>query len=814
MRRPLVPLVVAFILGIAAASVVTFPSWAWLLGTLLMAGLALPLAASDRRRAATGLVLVLFLALGAGRLDAERRLRPADHVDRLPEELLDAPMRIEGVVTSLADPAAGDVRGSDEQDGRRRVLVGLRSLWVDGREIPVSGGARLTLVRPAVTLAYGDRIRGVFTLRRPRGYLNPGGFDYPLYLRAMGISLEGWAREGEVIERPARGEGGTVRAAAYALRERMILAVRGLLPADRASLLLAVTVGERTGLPRRIREAFLASGTYHIVAISGLHVSLLAGALFFALRMTRVPVPLSAGLSIILVTFYAALAGGNPSVVRAAVMAVVFLLALILDREADAWNSLALSALLILLWQPLFLFDAGFRLTFVATAGILSALRLAPPDRLATPWRWAMRALLASAAAFLTTAPILASTFHRISPVGVLANLVIVPVSGLLTAAGMLFALLATVIPGALGHVAAAIGVVADLAVSLAAWFGRLPFASLAAFSPTAPMVVCYYAAIGTAALRRGWRWRLCVGLVAALVLLALIWIRSTRVPPQDHLRITVLDVGQGDAIAVELPGRRAMLIDGGGLFDDRFDVGERVVVPFLLSRWIGALDLVVLSHPHPDHLNGLRAVLRQFPVRQVWDGGLRVGSPSYLWLAEVLRYRRIPHKVIEAGYRTAEFDPVEIAVLHPPARRLRGSKRGRSSDVNSNSLVLSVRYRDVRILLPGDIEREAEQVLVHGGAELAADVLKVPHHGSRTSSTGPFLARVGPAAAVISAGHRNRFRHPHPETLERFRERAIAVFRTDRDGAVTITTDGRQIDVTTMSGSRRTWSVGRRAGG
>jgi competence protein ComEC len=267
---------------------------------------------------------------------------------------------------------------------------------------------------------------------------------------------------------------------------------------------------------------------------------------------------------------------------------------------------------------------------------------------------------------------------------------------------------------------------------------------------------------------------------------------------------MTVLDIGQGDAIVLELPGKRAVLIDGGGLFDDRFDIGEQVVVPFLLSRWIGHVDLMVLTHPHADHLNGLQAVLRHFPVDEVWDSGQRAAMPIYLWFEEVLRDRRIPHKILHDGYRTSEFAPVQIAVLHPSNPMRYDSPRGHFSDVNSNSLVLTVKYGKVTLLLPGDIEQEAEERLLEQGADLTAQVLKVPHHGGRTSSSEPFLTRVHPRVAVVSAGYRNRFRHPHQETLDRYRANGIHLYRTDLDGAVTVTSDGNTVDVATFRQSGR----------
>ncbi|MBZ0169512.1 MAG: DNA internalization-related competence protein ComEC/Rec2 [Kofleriaceae bacterium] len=803
MRRPLVPLVVAFLLGVMAARLLQVPAPVWLLIGLAAAGLALLNAVYCRLRVAGACLLVLFFSLGAGRLGVEPYLLPSHHIDRVPDELLDQPLLIEGVVASSSDTLTIDAWGAEDEGRRVRFLLDLRTLWLAGREVEVAGRARLTLLGQEIVPVYGERLRGVFKLRRPRGYRNPGGFDYPLYLKSRDVTLEGWAGEASPVERRGTGEGSPALTPAYTLRSRLIQAVISRLPPDQASLLVAMTLGERTGIPRPITEAFTGSGTYHILAISGLNVSLLAAALFVLLKAVRVPLRLSALLSMGLITLYAVLAGGSASVIRAAVMADVYLLGLVIDREADSLNTLALSTLGLLLWQPLFLFDVGFQLTFVATVAILVAVDRLPSASLSVPWRWIATSLALSIAAFFGTAPILASAFHRISPIGILANLPIVPLSGLLTGAGMLFAVLAAVVPWSLGWFAVLIGWLIDLLVGLAGWFARLPFASVQLFPPSAPMVICYYLALGAAIAAVGRRWLRWIACAAALTLVILVTVRLLPIFQNGQLRMTVLDVGQGDGIVLELPGRRTILIDGGGLFDDRFDIGEQVVVPFLRSRWIGHLDVVVLSHPHPDHLNGLQAVLRHFTVDQVWDSGQRAAMPSYVWFEEVLRDRRIPHKIVHDGYRTSEFSPVQVAVLHPSNPMLSGSPRGHFSDVNSNSLVLAVKYGTVTFLLPGDIEQEAERLLLEQGADLQAQVLKVPHHGGRTSSSEPFLARVHPRVAVVSAGYRNRFRHPHQEALDRYRASGVDLYRTDLDGAVTISTDGATIGVKTMRESR-----------
>src|SRR3990172_585230 len=229
-RRPLVPLVVVFLSGIGAAEVAVLPAVVWLISAPLAAGLTVLSALHDRPRLATLFLMLLFFSLGAGRLEVERRLLPSNHVDRLPEEMLEEPLRVEGTVVSPTDPLAGEPRGAESAAGRIRILLDLYSIWPEGRETQVRGWARLTLLQPQIVPAYGDRIRGLVKLRRPRGYLNPNGFDYPLYLKTMGVTLEGWVGEGDILERRGTGEGSIVHNWAYALRARMIRAVNQLLP--------------------------------------------------------------------------------------------------------------------------------------------------------------------------------------------------------------------------------------------------------------------------------------------------------------------------------------------------------------------------------------------------------------------------------------------------------------------------------------------------------------------------------------------------------------------------------------------------------
>lgn len=795
LRRPLLPLVIGFILGILLDSALPVPL-AILAPTtaafLLLAGFA-----AWRRAIWLGASALLFacLAIGAARSGVATRTQAPHDVARIADDALAGPLRLEGIIAQPPQRLPWDAAGAEEPH-RLRLLLDVLAIGAGAEERPATGRVRLTILREEGSWQYGQRIRGEFHLRRPRGYRNPGGFDYPRYLATQGVGLEGWASDDAAIAAIPGFYGHPMAAGIFDVRAALLRRIDQAYPAPEAGLLKAAILGDRSGLDRAVDQAFLDSGTYHVLAISGLNVSVLAASLFLLLRLVRAPARLAALLSIGVVTAYAALAGGSPSVVRAAIMADVYLLAVVLDREADLLNTLALSALVVLLANPLFLGDVGFQLTFLATLAIVLAVEGWAPAmaRWPRPARWMGESLLITLAATLGTLPVLAATFNRFSPIGLLANLVVVPLSGIITAAGTAASALLLVLSDGFGPLNWATGVLVRAMVWAAQLFAGVPFASVRLYTPTPAMVATYLVAVAALLCRWPERWWWRVAGAAGFVLALQVALRLWPVLDPPALRVTVLDVGQGDAILVEAPGRRAILVDGGGLFDEGFDLGERVVAPYLLHRWIGRLEAVVLTHPHPDHANGLAAILKGFPVGEAWDSGVASGMPRYLWIAETLRERRIPHKVPEAGFRWGGLAPVEVEVLHPRRPFLSGSRRGRYSDVNSNSLVLRVRYGDVAILLTGDIEEEAEAQILSSVADVRAAVMKVPHHGGRTSSSRAFLGRVAPRYAVVSVGDRNRFRHPHPEALERYRDLGIRVYRTDRHGAVTAVTDGKGV--------------------
>jgi competence protein ComEC len=381
----------------------------------------------------------------------------------------------------------------------------------------------------------------------------------------------------------------------------------------------------------------------------------------------------------------------------------------------------------------------------------------------------------------------LATHFHRLAPAALALNLVAVPLSAAVLLCGLGVMVTAGVVPG-----------LAPLAGS-AAWFSaralllsgevvrNLPWLDVRVPTPT-PLACAFYAV--SVLLLIDVRCRRRAAPLLALAFVNLIWGRSP-VPGDGRFHVTMLDVGQGDCILLRSPSGRVSLVDTGGVFDDRFDLGERVLGPVLWDQGIRRLDRLILTHGHPDHVGAAPFLLQAFRVRELWEGPAPRRDAYWEGIDARLRAARVRRRTVFAGNETT-WDGVRLRVLAPP-RPVRAPWRTRNDD----SLVVLAEFGQVRLLLTGDIEAPAEAAL----APAEAAVLKVPHHGSRSSSTPGLLKGTSPRVALLSVGGRNRFGHPHPDVVDRYRIAGIRLFRTDRDGAVSVATDGEHIFATCAGG-------------
>ena len=773
--RPL--LLVASCLGLGAALAGPAPArWPVALAAASFALLALAWGAAPR--AAGVAVCAAALGTGAAAGMVEHLAYGRAPLAELARALEGAgPVEVRGVARRDAVPG----------DPRFVLVVDVDSVTVAGRAMPGAGRARIEVggeaARPAIR--DGDSISVWTDLRPPRASGSPGAFDPAAHAFRGGVHAFGHAKSPRLVSRHGRAGVGWVRDAAARARHwarGRILAV--VPPGPEQALVRAMVLGDRAGLDEETAEAFRIAGTYHVLALSGAQVALLAGLLHaLARRAVRSPAATALLVSGILV-FYAQLVGGDVPIVRATVMAAVLLAGRAMALDADGANLLGLAAIALLVQRPSAVGDVGFQLSFAATLGLIVFTRPLLDRAPVLPLALHV-ALAGSLAAQAPLVPLLAVHFHRVAPAAPLLNLLAVPLS-----AGVLLA----------GAAAVALSAVSDLAGTIAggaAWalahglllsgevVRRFPSLDQRMPDPPAAAVALYACGLIALAVRPGRR-------AALLALAGLAGVMAGRAPAADgRLHVAMLDVGQGDSIVVRSPRGRTWIVDAGPAFGSR-DMGESVVAPYLWAMGVRRSEGIVVTHPHPDHGGGVPFLVRALDVGEVWEGIAPRGDTAYAALDRALRDSGVRRRSVRRGLR-AEWDGVQVEVIGPAGGPPPFKTR------NDDSLVLALRYGGVSFLLAGDVESAGEARLRLSEAY----ALKVPHHGSRSSSTPGLLAAVRPAVAVVSAGHRNRFGHPHPEVVARYQQAGAALLRTDRDGSVTVSTDGRRIWVATYRDDR-----------
>ena len=654
---------------------------------------------------------------------------------------------------------------------------------VEAREVAgsrgVHGRVRLRIRGPSA-LARGDLIALDTTLRRPRNFENPGGFDAVGALARQQVHVVASTWDAGGIERVSSPTS-PILGALDAWRQAVRTVVQSATRPDMVPVLLALVLGDESDIPADVRAVFTRAGVVHVLSVSGLHMGIAmvasAGLMGWLLarhegllvRYDMRAIALTGGLAV--ATLYAALTGFAVATTRALVMAGVGVLAVALERSVEPVRALALAGLLLAVVAPGAPLEISYQLSFVSVAALVLA-----SGRTRRDGHWVERGVRAAWTAWAWTAPLTAFHFHQVSLVSVLANPVVVPLfEGVSLLPALVGAILAPVAPGPARLAFTIASQPLRLAVALVRHVGGWAWAAIDVPLPNLAELLLLYAVLGGVWARRSTPGRAVA--IAALVALALDaggWLHARY--SRTGIRMTALDVGQGDAAVVELPGGRVLVVDAGGFAGSAFDTGAAVVEPFLRARKIQHVDALVMSHAHPDHAGGLAHLVRHLAPAELWWGG--IGGEGRAWEETVraLRETGTPTRRLQAGTIIPGFP--EVAVLHPPTS-------WPSRSLNEGSLVLRVQVDAVAILLAGDAEREAETAMLESGAPLGATVLKVPHHGSRTSSTPAFLEAVEPEFATISSGADNRFGHPAPDVVQRYRDRGVALYRTDQCGAI-----------------------------
>lgn len=642
----------------------------------------------------------------------------------------------------------------------------------------------------------GDKIRLEGEIQKPSGPRNPGGFDYKAHLANQRIYSIFTSKKRSKLEILSKGSPYSISNLASDLRRRLSSLIDSYTAYPENEVLKAMLLGEREGIPERLNDSFKKTGTVHILSISGLHVGFVILFFLFVFRLSRIPKKAGYIFVIAFLAFYSILTGANPPVVRAAIMACVYLIGLLLNREHDLLNTLAFAALIILIFIPNDLFDVGFQLSFISVFSILyftPKIEAIIPDRLmqrkpilrATALDkvsyYTMKSLSVSAAAVLGTAPFIIYYFNIFSPSALIANLFAVPLSALVVFEGLCLAIFGW----AFGFVGKILGQLAWVSIWLMNWLNGLianiPFAFFRIRSLSVFEILLIYGAIFLIFCYKKLRFSKIKVTVLLLVVCGLFAWKEIAKPIQRNLKITFFDVGHGDSALIESPKGGLILIDGGKFGDS--DDGRWTIAPYLWKKGITKINYVIVTHPDSDHIGGMPFLLENFRVRKVFDNGLAARSQIYYDYKNVIRKRKVPTQVVKRG-DVVEIGDVMFEVLNPPQEPFHGTK----SDDNNNSLVLKIAYKGNSILLCGDIERDAiTRLLAQEGDRLRADILKLPHHGGgKQKYIDALIEAANPRTVVISEKDIPRLQRQ----VSYLKAKGIDLRTTAEEGAVVISLD------------------------
>jgi len=703
----------------------------------------------------------------------------------------ETPVTVEGIINERPVASA---------DGSC-IIVRVEQIIRSGQTAFVNGKLLLYLSEGDSLLTRGDRIRFITRISTPRRLGLPGEFNYSRYLALQGISVTGRvASAGEIVLMRGATESSLSRSVDLTAR-RLGDTIRTALPDQRiASVLTALLIGDQKRIPQDLADAYTRAGVNHILSISGFHVGIIAAfiTILFLWGLTRFEYPAlrwnvrrtALLLTLPAMLYYLYLTGNAPATARSVIMLAACAVALYVERETDPINVLLMAAFFLVALHPPTLFDISFQLSFLSLWGIIIVVP-SVTTRLGTLKSSMIRSLLqfvaaSVAASCVTMIPVL-YTFSVASLNGILTNFLIVPLLGYgAVLAGFLVLPLITLFPS----FAALLLWPAATLVKVSNWIvegcSNLPV--LMFRGVTSMDMVLFLAFMCSMTFLHNLRQRLVLGLVIPLLAVMLHVLPPTS---DGRLHITMLSVGQAESILLRHPDGSTTLVDGGGYLNDTGrDFGQRILAPALAAMGVRRIDRMISTHDHPDHIGGLNYIAENFPVGEFWStSGSGIAQNAHGLLQTITR-RHVPRRTLAAGDRLSLPDGVTFSVYSP----LRSAAAGSDSDamdVNEQSLVFRLSYRDFSMLFTADAGYAAEQRLLSSGAVLRSTVLKIGHHGSRYSTTAEFLNRVSPELALISAGYGNRFGLPATSTVNLLISRGLCMYRTDRDGTIELTTDG-----------------------
>ena len=648
----------------------------------------------------------------------------------------------------------------------------------------------------------GDQITADGKIRRPHSYQNPGQIDTAFLLRTQGITAALSAKKNGISITSDEGISNQQKFMRWAaeVRAYYLEHMTSVMPRTDAAAIFAMLFGGYEGIRPELLESFATTGIIHILSVSGSHISLLAAVIAWLAAFFRLPKWIGAAAVIFSVGVYVVLAGLVPPAVRSGIMGGVAFLGFVLGRERDAQYLLILTGLLMLIVSPLLFFHISFQLSFLATAGLLFIAPILNQRMKRLPHIIA-GSLSITIAAQLATLPILAWHFNQVSLSSLLSNLLVVPLVELIIILGLAGGILAFILPPLGSIIFTFDSILLGMTFEMTRMMAALPFSKIWLPSMGLLAGLCYYIVLCFLCMISKDRWD-CIysyikkyrQVIGVGCLAVLIGIFSWRAALPDEMTVHFIDVGQGDCALVVTPHGHAMLFDTGGTRDGSFDVGARVDIPYLLHYGIHEVDYIFLSHAHEDHAAGAGAILSRMPVKHVYVAD--EGRAAYARSMRFSDSNPLLSKISRAAAgQTMVIDGVSVDILYAPPYDKTDCATG-----NEVSNVYRVRYGNASFLFTGDLIKEHEKKMLSMFDELHTTVVKVPHHGSDTSSSEDFVSATKPLYAVYCVGEDNRFGHPRSSVVERYERIGAKTLRTDRDGAIVFRTDGNHLTVHTFS--------------
>lgn len=706
---------------------------------------------------------IIFFALGAGRFFFVDNISSND-ISKF--EFQD--VKIFG---TIRDEPQEKIFGNDTI--QTRFIVEVEKVQVKSEKISVSGAMILNAYNQNLdSPQIGDKISASGKIKLPTNYKNPGQIDNVTRLKADGITARMSAdKTGVEIEKVEGNLGIKFLRFVAAIREHYRQSMEKVMSAEDAAAIFAMLFGGYAGLNPELVTEFQTTGIVHILSVSGSHMSLLAVATAWLCAFLKFPRKLTLALGIFIIGTYALLSGWLPHVIRSACMGILVFFATAYELEAIGARLLTLTALAMLINQPLLIFDISFQLSFASTAGLLY---LSPILR-SKMFRWSQffsAPIAMTLGAQIASLPIIIWYFNQVSLSSVLANIFVMPILEVVIIGGLVAGIVALIIPFAGKILFVFESLIFGAGAELNKFFAKLPLSSIQV--PTLGLAggFIYYLAL---------IFRQKKILFLLIILLAINFFKT-----DDEVEVNFIDVGQGDCAIVFTPNKKCLIFDTGGVREKIFDIGDRVVVPYLKHENIFEIEKIFLTHVHEDHSGGAGAIIKKFPVGEIITAG-----ESEAEYASVFGIAEENLKNLRAGQSGEKFfiDGVGVEIIFAP-------KVGTGNEISN---VYKISYGGISFLITGDLVKEIESEILAEKIDVKSTVLKVAHHGSATSSSEEFLKKVNPKCAVICVGYGNNFGHPRAEVLERLENIHAKIFRTDIDGLIKFKTDGKNLTVKTF---------------